>query len=127
MRSETRVPIKDTSEPAVDRQWDLAIDIASELWLRGEYVVELDPLPAQRLVDVQWAALQAGHLLGAEASICVTKHRLLDPRVTVTVRYVDPTGRGLQRAQEGLDNLLRSVLETRCHKGVRAVPRRGGS
>jgi hypothetical protein len=118
MRSVARDPNHDTSEPGGDRQWDLAIDIASELWLYGEYVVEMDPLPAQRLVDVQWAALEAGHLLGARATIRVTEtRRKPDPRVTVRVTFVDPNGRGLQRAQEGLDALLRSVQEAQSHKG----------
>lgn len=128
MRSVSREPIHDTSGPGGDRRWDLAIDIASELWLYGEYVVELDPLPAQRLVDVHWAALEAGHLLGARAKIRVTAtRRWPDPRVTVTVRYVDPNGRDLRRAQEGLDALLRSVQKAQSHKRARASSRHGGS
>lgn len=128
MRSVSPEPIHGTIEPGGDRQWDLAIDIASELWLYGEYVVELDPLPAQRLVDIRWAALEAGHLLGARAEIRVTQtRREPDPRVTVSVRFVDPHGRSLQRAQEGLDALLRSVQKAQSHKEARAASRRGGS
>lgn len=128
MRSVSREPIQATSEPGGDRQWDLAIDIASELWLYGEYAVELDPLPAQRLVDVRWAALEAGRLLGARAVIRVTETRPMpDPRVTVSVRYVDPSGRSLQRAQEGLDALLRSVQNAQSRNDTRAAPRRGRS
>jgi hypothetical protein len=125
MRSVSREPIHDTSESGENPHWDLVVDIASELWLYGEYVVELDPLPAQRLVDVHWAALQAGHLLGARPRIRVTQTlRKPDPRVTVRVRYVDPDGRSLQRAQEGLDALLRSVQKAQSHKDERASSRR---
>jgi hypothetical protein len=127
MRSVAREPIQDTSEPGGDRQWDLAIEIASELWLYGEYVVEMDALPAQALVDVRWAALEAGHLLGARAKISVTETRRTPcRRVTVSVRFVDPNGRGLQRAQEGLDALLRSVQEAQSHEVVRPASRRRG-
>ena len=119
---------RSTTEPTGDRQWDLAIDIASELWLHGEYVVELDPLPAQRIVDIRWAALEAGHLLGARAKIRVTEvRRRPERRVTVSVRFVDPNGRSLQRAQEGLDALLQSVQEAQSHEDVRAASRRDRS
>jgi len=127
MRSVSREPNQETSEPGGDRQWDLAIDIASELWLYGEYVAELDPLPAQRLVDIRWAALEAGRLLGARAKVRVTEtRRKPDPRVTVSVRYVDPNGRSLQRAQEGLDALLRSVQNAQSRNDARAASWRRG-
>jgi len=94
-----------------DPQWDRVVEIASKLWIDGEYVVELDPSPTQRFVDLHWAALQAGRVLGGRATIQTSGPRgPQDPTVTVTVRYLDPDGRGLQRAEEGLEKLLRQVL-----------------
>jgi hypothetical protein len=128
MRSVSREPTEDDSEPGGDRRRDLAIEIASELWLYGEYVVELDPMPAQRFVDVRWAALEAGHLLGARAEIRVTEvRRKPDSLVRVSVRYIDPSGRSLKRAQDGLDSLLRSVQQAQPHDGSRAASRRRSS
>jgi len=98
-----------------DGPWDLAIEIAAKLWINGEYVAEVDPLPTQRLVDLQWAAHQAGRVLGGRAKVKVTGTLGRDPRsVTVTVTYVDSNGLGLQRAQEGLESLMRLVLEVRA-------------
>ena len=128
MRPVSRESVHDNGEPGGDRRWDLAIDIASELWLYGEYVVELDPLPAQRLVDVRWAALVAGRLLGARAEFRVTEvRREPDPLVRVTVRYVDANGRSLERAQEGLDALLRSVQQAQTRHGARTDQARRAS
>ena len=95
-----------------DPHWDRVVEIASKLWIDGEYVVELDPVPTQRFIDLQWAAHQAGRVLGGRAKIQTSCARgPEDPTVTVTVRYVDPDGKGLQRAEEGLERLLRHVLE----------------
>jgi len=94
-----------------DPHWDRVVEIASKLWIDGIYVAELDPCPTQRFVDLQWAAHQAGRVLGGRARIETSGPRgPRDPTVTVTVRYVDPDGRGLQRAEEGLEKLLRLVL-----------------
>jgi hypothetical protein len=69
-------------------------------------------LPTQRLVDLQWAAHQSGRVLGGRAKVQVTQPLGRDRRaVTVTVTYVDPGGRGLQRAAEGLESLMRLMLE----------------
>jgi hypothetical protein len=93
-----------------DPHWDHVVEIASKLWIDGVYVVELDPCPTQRFVDLQWAAHQAGRVLGGRAQIETSGARgPEDPTVTVTVRYVDPDGRGLLRAEEGLEKLLRQV------------------
>lgn len=94
-----------------DPHWDRVVEIASKLWIDGEYVVEIDPFPTQRVVDLQWAAHQAGRVLGGRAKIETSVPRSpADPTMTVTVRYVDPDGQGLQRAEAGLENLLRQVL-----------------
>ena len=94
-----------------DPQWDHVIEIAAKLWVEGSYVVELDPTPTQRFVDLQWAARKAGRVLGGEAKVRTGhRHSHDDPRVTVTVTYVDSTGRGLLHAEEGLEELMRMVL-----------------
>jgi hypothetical protein len=100
-----------SSQASNDPHWDRVVEIASKLWIDGRYVVELDPCPTQRFVDLQWAAHQAGRVLGGRAMIETTGPRgPKDPTVTVTVTYVDANGNGLQRAEEGLQKLLRHVL-----------------
>lgn len=103
-----------STEDTHDPQWDQVIEIAAKLWIDGEWAIELDPLPTQRLVDLQWAARQAGRVLGGRANIRVRPLTPMDPmdrRVAVAVTYVDPTGRALLRAEEGLEALMRHVLE----------------
>jgi hypothetical protein len=99
------------SQASNDPHWDRVVEIASKLWIDGLYVAELDPCPTQRFVDLQWAAHQAGRVLGGRAKIETSGPRGPEDRtVIVTVRYVDPDGRGLQRAEEGIEKLLRHVL-----------------
>jgi hypothetical protein len=99
------------SRTSRDPHWDRVVEIASKLWIDGLYVVELDPSQTQRFVDLQWAAHQAGRALGGQAKIERSGARgREDPTVTVTVRYVDPDGKGMQRAESGLEKLLRQVL-----------------
>lgn len=99
------------SATSTDPQWDRVIEIASKLWIDGQYVAEMDPSPSQRFVDLQWAAYQAGRVLGGRTRVHVGSSRgPADPTVTVTVTYVDPDGRSLQRAEEGLEKLMRTVL-----------------
>jgi hypothetical protein len=95
-----------------DPHWDRVVEIASKLWIDGTYVVEVDRCPTQAFVDLLWAAHHAGRVLGGRAEVETSGGRgREDPTVTVTVRYVDPDGRGLLRAEEGLEKLLRRVLE----------------
>ena len=68
-------------------------------------------------VDLQWAARQAGRVLGGRTKVHVGRsHGPHDPTVAVTVTYVDPDGRGLQRAEEGLEKLLRAVLAEQSNR-----------
>lgn len=97
--------------PSSDPHWDLVIEIAAKLWIDGEFVAELDPTPTQRFVDLQWAARQAGRVLGGQAKVRTTSsRRSADPTVTVTVTFVDTSGRSLLCVEEGLEKLLRQVL-----------------
>lgn len=100
-----------------DPQWDLAIEIAAKLWIDGQFVTALHPMPTQRFVDLQWAARQAGRVLGGTVTVHTGRsHSTEDPTVTVTVTYVDPTGQGLKRAEEGLEALMRQVMETHADR-----------
>ena len=100
-----------TTSTSNDPQWDRVIEIAAKLWVEGMYVTQLDPLPTQRFVDLQWAAHQAGRALGGRATIATSSARgREDPTVTVTVTYADPGGKGLQQAEQSLEKLLRQVL-----------------
>ena len=97
--------------PSRDPHWDRVVEIASKLWIDGLYVVEVDPSRTQHFVDLLWAAHQAGRVLGGRAKIRTSGPRGCENRtVTVTVRYVDPDGTGLLRAESGLEKLLRQVL-----------------
>jgi hypothetical protein len=94
-----------------DPRWELTLEIAGKLWLYGELVIELDPVPAQEFVDVQWAARQAGRLIGVRTELDIVPTGGGSSTVVVRITYSDPDGRGLIRAQDGLDALVRSVRE----------------
>jgi len=92
-----------------DPHWDLTLEIAGKLWLYGEHVLEIDAHPAQKVVDLQWAARQAGRLIGVRTRLDVSRTGEIPPRLIVRVTYDDPDGQGLVRAQDGLDALVRTV------------------
>jgi hypothetical protein len=95
-----------------DPQWNRVIEIAAKIWVEGRYVVEVDTSPTQRFVDLQWAARQAGRVLGGVAKVHISRPRGPEGRlVRVTVTYVDPTGHGHDQAEQGLEKLMRMVLE----------------
>jgi hypothetical protein len=48
---------------------DLVAEIARTLQQAGFYHVTLDAWPSQRLVDLRWAALSAGRLLGRRVRV----------------------------------------------------------
>ena len=96
---------------SADPQWDRVIEIAAKLWVDGVFVASIDPSPTQAFVDLQWAAHQAGRVLGGRSKVRTSPPTgPEDPAIMVTVTFVDPDGRGLQRAEEGLERLLRKVL-----------------
>jgi hypothetical protein len=106
-----------------DPLWDLVLVIADQLWSYGEYSVVIDPVPTQQLVDVQWAGLQAGRIIGAPTDVEITRYGS-GPAVIVRVTYVDPDGLGLVRAQQRLDALRLSVRRHRTGKQTAPEPRR---
>lgn len=96
-----------------DPQWALTLEIASKLWFLGSCTLEVVPSPFQQVVNVHWAALQAGRLLGVRTRVRVIfpldpKH----PTVTVAITFDDLDGRGKIRAEEGVEKLLRSVAQS---------------
>lgn len=97
-----------------DPQSDLTLEIASELWFGGSFALEVDRVPHQRLVDVRWAAQQAGRLLGVRAKVKVIgPFSKTDPTVSVIITFENSDGRARTRAEDGLEALLRSVAEQR--------------
>lgn len=90
-------------------QRDLVIEIASRLWYDGEILYVINPMLHQQLVDLQWAAHQAGRLLGVRARVQVNPMGLGDPRVAVSIASGDPDGRERAGAREGLEKLLREA------------------
>jgi hypothetical protein len=95
-----------------DPHWDLVIEIAAKLWIDRAYSTEIPSSPAQPFVDVQWAARQAGRILGGRSKIHMRHSKERDDHaVTVTVTYVDADGAGLANVEERLEALMRTVLE----------------
>lgn len=93
-----------------DPQWEYTLLVRAELERHGRFVTDVDPRDAQAVVDLHWAARQAGRLLGIKPRVELSAPRgHADSSVTATVRCVavDPTER--HRAEEGLERLLHSV------------------
>lgn len=94
-----------------DPQQELVIEIASKLWYDGEALYVIHPTRHQQLVDLQWAAYQAGRLVGVHAKVQVSPMGRADPRVTVSITFEDPDGRVRAGAKEGLEELLRGARD----------------
>lgn len=65
---------------------DLVDAIARHLEDAGEYRVTLEPGPPQRLIDLRWAALDAGRRLGRRVSVAVTRAGVDAASASTTVR-----------------------------------------
>lgn len=95
---------------APDPQWDFTLLIRAALETSGGYSVEVDTRDAQALVDIRWAARQAGRLLGATVTVELSSHYgYADSIVTATVRRIASDGPEQIIAEEGLQRLLASV------------------
>jgi hypothetical protein len=70
---------------AVSATCDPATFIAHALRREGEYLVVMDSLPEQRLVDVLWAAHRAGRIIGQKVDVEVSSPMSLASRVNVKV------------------------------------------
>lgn len=98
---------------STDPHWDQVVEIAALLWVEGEYATDIDPSPTQRFVDLQWAARQAGRILGRRTAVIVSSPRgAEDPTVTVKVSYAD-SEKEPPHTEERLEQALRKILEER--------------
>lgn len=93
-----------------DPQWDFTLLIRAALETSGEFVSEVDSRDAQALVDIRWAARQAGRLMGAMVKVDLSSHHgPAESMVTATVRRIESDGPERLIAEEGLQRLLASV------------------
>jgi hypothetical protein len=65
---------------------EVVADIARQLEDAGEFRLTLVPDLPQRLVDLRWAALRAGRILGREVEVAVSGAALNSPEGPVTIR-----------------------------------------
>lgn len=85
----------------LDPQRDFAMVIRGALEAHGRYVVEVDTRDAQAVVDILWAARQAGRLLGVKVKVDRSpRYGYANSIVTATVRCAstDDVERVLARA-----------------------------
>jgi hypothetical protein len=96
-----------------DRQWDFALVIRGALEAHGMYVIEVDTRDAQAVVDILWAARQAGRLMGAKVKVDRSPHYgHAWSTVTATVRCVAPDASYASRsARTGLERPRHHVRE----------------
>lgn len=71
---------------------DLVREIAERLVEEGRYVAHLESPQLQDVVDVGWAARQAGQHLGRPVRVSTSRSQDLDGRLTVTAVLLDPQG-----------------------------------
>lgn len=106
---------------APDPQWDFTLLIRAALEASGEYAVEVDTRDAQAIVDIRWAAHQAGRLMGATVKVDLTSDcGDADSIATATVRRIESDGRERVIAAEGLQQLLASVR--RAQRTTTGIP-----
>jgi hypothetical protein len=100
-----------TTEGATpDPQWAYTLAIRSALEQHGRFETELDERDAQAVVDLHWAARQAGRLLGVRVRVVVGGPvGRAEYIVTATVHAIDQDGRSRAQAELGLQRLLGSV------------------
>ena len=109
-----------------DPQRDLVTEIALQLRLYGVHEIVIDDCTDQRLVDVRWAVLRAGRMLGARPSIqLLTRGGQSPTSLTVIITGGDPAGPDSSRTRVGLDALLQAVMDEPAptRAPLRLVPR----
>ena len=91
-----------------DPQWDYTLAIRAALELHGRFEAEVDLRDTQAIVDLRWAALQAGRLLGAGVTVDLGAPAAgVEHIVSASVLLVDGSDRC--RAEEGLRRLRECV------------------
>jgi hypothetical protein len=74
-----------------------AAEIAEAVSAHGQCLIEIDPLPTQKLVDLHWAAHQAGSMLGIKVRVIV-ETRMFGPAPCTRVQIVPRTHERSRRA-----------------------------
>jgi len=93
-----------------DPQWAFTLLIRAALETSNAYVVDVDTRDAQALVDIHWAARQAGRLMGGTTvKVDLSYHGHADAMATATVRRIESDGPERVIAEAGLQRLLASV------------------
>jgi hypothetical protein len=107
-----------------DPQWDLTMEIVRALELTGSYEVGVDTGNAQRVVDIRWAARQAGRLLGIKTRVTLVDPKDVSARTgTASVTSVDGDLGERLCARQGLNALRNSVRKEQTRTLIRpAVP-----
>jgi hypothetical protein len=82
----TKKPVAAGAGGAVVLPRDLVDAIARHLEDAGEYRVTLEPGPPQRVIDLRWAALDAGRRLGRRIHVAVTRSGVDATHASTTVR-----------------------------------------
>jgi hypothetical protein len=67
----------------------LVVDIARRLVADGRFAMELDTKHLQTVVDVGWAARQAGQLLGRPVKVETTRGEEPTSGLTITAEFAD--------------------------------------
>ena len=97
-----------TGSGTPDPQWDYTLAIRAALELHGHFEAEVDLRDSQAVVDLRWAALQAGRLLGARVKVDLGAPAAdAEHIVSASVLLVDGSDRA--RAEEGLGRLRECV------------------
>ena len=86
----SQVPDAEVGVPLSD---DAIADIARQLDRAGEFRLTLVPDLPQRLVDLRWAALREGQLLGRPVDVAVSGASLNAAEGPVTIRMTCATAR----------------------------------
>src|SRR3954454_20433265 len=93
----TSQPVTKGAGGAVVLPRDLVDAIARHLEDAGEYRVTLEPGPPQRVIDLRWAALDAGRRLGRRVYVAVTRAGVDSASASTTVRMTCVPAIPLQR------------------------------
>lgn len=100
-----------------DPQWAFTLLLKAALETATAYAVEVDTRDAQALVDIRWAARQAGRLMGATVKVELSSHHGPDDAMaTATVRRIESDGPERLIAEEGLQRLLACVRVAKATK-----------
>ena len=113
-----------TAGRAPGRRWALTLAIRAALDVRGRFDAKVDERDAQAVLDLHWAARQAGRLLGVSVTVEFGAAGSGGTVVPATVRCVGDGRAGRARAAEGLQRLLVAVYAAQASTTCTPVPSR---